>query len=90
MKYLKAKNILPDELIKEIQKYVDGEFLYIPRVVGKEIGWGEISGTKDYLKERNSLIYQKYSEGIKVSSLADEYFLSEQSIRRIISIYKNA
>lgn len=90
MKYLKAKNLLPEDLIKEIQKYVDGEFLYIPRCFGKEAGWGEKSGTRNFLKERNAQIYRKYTEGVKVGNLAEEYYLSEQSIRRIVSMFKNA
>ena len=31
MSYKKAKHILPLELLKEIQKYVEGESIYIPR-----------------------------------------------------------
>lgn len=29
MKYVNAQNVLPEELIKTIQEYMDGEFLYI-------------------------------------------------------------
>ena len=32
MKYKKAQEILPDNIIKIIQEYVDGEYLYIPRI----------------------------------------------------------
>ena len=31
MSYKKAAQILPDELIRQIQQYVDGEAIYIPR-----------------------------------------------------------
>lgn len=31
MKYKNAGAILPSKLIEEIQKYVQGEFLYIPK-----------------------------------------------------------
>lgn len=31
MGYIKAVEALPAELVSEIQKYVDGEMLYIPR-----------------------------------------------------------
>ena len=31
MKYKKASEILPDELLREVQKYIDGEALYIPK-----------------------------------------------------------
>lgn len=31
MSYKKAKSLLPAELVELIQKYVDGEYIYIPR-----------------------------------------------------------
>ena len=31
MKYVKAIDVLPQEIIEIIQNYVDGEYLYIPR-----------------------------------------------------------
>ncbi len=84
MKYLKAQNILPEEVIELIQKYVDGEFIYIPRKNGRKRLWGENSGARDSLKERNARIHEKYVDGVSVTELMNEYFLSEQSIRRII------
>lgn len=84
MKYVKANNVLPEEMIKAIQEYIDGEFLYVPRKDGKQKAWGEKNGTKDMLKNRNSDIFQKYNQGITVKKLAIMYYLSEQSIRRII------
>jgi len=85
MKYLKAKNILPEELISLIQEYVDGEFLYIPRKNGEQKAWGENSGSREQLKDRNSEVYDRYLDGMKINDISMQYFLSEQSIRRIIS-----
>lgn len=85
MKYVKAYEVLPEDIIEVIQNYIDGEYLYIPRKTENEKSWGEKSGAKKMLKERNSQILRKYNKGIKVTQLAKEYFLSEQSIRRIIS-----
>lgn len=31
MSYVNANNMLPKILVKEIQKYVDGQLIYIPR-----------------------------------------------------------
>ncbi|MEK5529509.1 hypothetical protein MKX79_09015 [Viridibacillus sp. FSL R5-0468] len=31
MSYKRANNLLPAELVELIQKYVDGEYIYIPR-----------------------------------------------------------
>lgn len=85
MKYLKAHKVLPPEMIELIQQFVDGQFLYIPRKNGEKKSWGENSGTKNALKDRNALIYMEYKNGISVTRLSESYFLSEQSIRRIIS-----
>lgn len=85
MRYLKAKSILPDELVSLIQEYVDGEFLYIPRKNGEQKAWGEKSGSRNSLKERNNGIFQMYLDGFKVADICTKYYLSEQSIRRIIS-----
>ncbi len=85
MKYVKAHNVLPEEIIELIQEYIDGEYLYIPRKSENEKAWGEKNGTRSSLKKRNNEIFEKYTCGTKASELADEYFLSEQSIRRIVS-----
>ena len=90
MRYVKAQNVLPEEVIKLIQKYIDGEYLYIPRRDGSQKAWGEKSGARNSLKERNSSIYEKYAAGVNVEALCGEFFLSEQSIRRIISQEKNS
>lgn len=41
MSYIKAAHVLPQELIAMIQEYVDGEFIYIPRIPANKRGWGE-------------------------------------------------
>jgi len=85
MRYLKAKNVLPEDVISIIQQFVDGEFVYIPRKSGEQRSWGEKSGTKDSLEERNNQIFREYMNGTTVADLSQSYYLSEQSIRRIIS-----
>lgn len=85
MRYVKAKNILPNDIIQIIQEYIDGEYIYIPRKNGNEKAWGEKNGTRKNLEHRNNSIYNKYLSGIKVKELAQEYYLSENSIRRIVS-----
>ena len=40
MSYKKATHVLPRDLLEKIQEYVDGEFLYIPRVTGNKKDWG--------------------------------------------------
>ncbi|MCR1843371.1 CD3324 family protein [Murimonas intestini] len=84
MRYLNASEILPDELLREIQKYTQGETLYIPKENERK-KWGENSGSRSYYIERNSKILEKYREnGCSMQELADEFNLSVESIRKII------
>ncbi|MTI71712.1 MAG: hypothetical protein FH751_15805 [Firmicutes bacterium] len=84
MSYINAQNVLPKQVIKIIQKYIDGEFLYIPRKNENKKSWGEKSGTKEYYKKRNKEIFNKYISGITIMELTQKYYLSQKSIRRII------
>lgn len=38
MCYIKAKDVLPLEVIELIQQYVDGEYLYIPKKEERRLG----------------------------------------------------
>ena len=84
MSYKKAQDVLPEEILKIIQEYIDGEYIYIPRKNENHKSWGEKSGIRDSLKIRNTEIYKKYLNGNSVDELSKEYYLSEKSIRRII------
>ncbi|BBH24410.1 hypothetical protein Back11_57550 [Paenibacillus baekrokdamisoli] len=84
MKYISANDIFPEELLKEIQKYVHGEVVYIPNPEGIRKKWGEKSGNRSYLTERNKEIRQKLATGSTIEQLAIHYFLSHESIKKII------
>lgn len=88
MKYSNAYNVLPDDIVKIIQEYVNGEYLYIPRREEEQKKWGENSGSRSSLKRRNEEIYLKYISGTTILDLAQEYYLSDKSIRRIVSQQK--
>lgn len=88
MKYSNAFNVLPIDIVKVIQEYVNGEYLYIPRKEEEQKKWGEQSGSRDTFKKRNHEVFLKYIKGAKILDLAQEYFLSDKSIRRIISQQK--
>ena len=83
MKYRKASEVLPDELIREVQKYASGEALYFPKYE-KRKNWGESTGAKNYYKERNAEIKEKHAVKMTVDELADEYNLSTDTIRNIV------
>jgi len=87
MKYENASDLIPKELLREIQKYAAGKLLYIPSGDEKR-AWGETSGYRDQLQRRNRMIRNKYAHGLTVSELADEYFLSLDSIKKIIYLKK--
>lgn len=84
MNYLNANEILPDCLIKELQEYIQGNYIYIPVKEGKHRGWGELSGCKAALIERNKEIVNHYKSGMKVEELSQKYFLSTYAIRKIL------
>lgn len=84
MSYIKADNILPKEMIELIQKYVDGEYLYIPRKEDNRKTWGETTSIKTDINNRNIAIYVKYINGTSIEGLANEFYLSVKSIQRIV------
>jgi len=38
MRYRKATEVLPEELVEAIQKYMDGGYVYIPRREQEKVG----------------------------------------------------
>ena len=82
MSYKSAEEILPKELVEQIQKYVSGTSIYIPSKEKKD--WGSQSKTKEYYQVRNQEIYTKFISGILVVELAEQYALTIKSIQRII------
>ena len=50
MKYINADIILPNDLIEEIQKYTQGNYIYIPVKKEKHKKWGEVPGYKKEIK----------------------------------------
>lgn len=87
MKYRNATILLPDELVKELQRYVQGEYIYVPAIHEQRKCWGELSGYRKELLLRNSKIIEEYKSGISMEELAQRYYLSIHAIRKII--YQN-
>ena len=83
MKYKKASDVLPEALLKEVQKYAAGETLYFPKDRERK-KWGEITGSRSFYRERNEEIRQKYLHKISIAHLAEEYCLSVETIRKIV------
>ncbi|MEC0177068.1 CD3324 family protein [Paenibacillus favisporus] len=84
MKYVNADIIFPEELLKEIQKYIHGSMVYIPTPEGQRKKWGESSGSRKHLSLRNETIRQQYIDGATIDELSDQFCLSIDSIKKII------
>lgn len=84
MSYKKADFILPRELLLQVQEYVDGELIYIPKTTDHKKCWGEGTSIREELKLRNQLIYSGYLDGMSMEELSSKHCLSLKSIQRII------
>ena len=85
MSYRNAKEILPAELLDEIQRYVRGEIIYIPKQTEEKIKWGIKNGSRKKYDKRNSDIKALKKGGMTVDEIARVYYLSADSIRKIVS-----
>lgn len=86
MKYKNAKQVLPKELMDEVQKYIEGEYLYIPKAEGSRKKWGDNSGYRRDLSIRNDSIRKEYGDGAEISDLAEAYYLCENTIKKIVYV----
>ncbi len=84
MEYKNGAQVLPNTLLAQLQKYVQGEIIYIPVPDDNHLGWGCKNGTRQMIEERNRDIYTKYLNGLSVDGLASLFNLSHESIRKII------
>lgn len=83
MKYINAAAILPEKLLKELQTYVDGKILYIPKASSKK-EWGAANGSRIFYQERNKEIQRLFRAGYSVDTLAKQYGLAYSTIKKII------
>ena len=82
MKYRNAAELLPLQLLQELQKYAHGETIYVPKVKRKP--WGESTGAKTFYSERNADVRKHFSHGADLQKLSEEYFISEDAVKKII------
>lgn len=83
MKYENGRDVFPERLLKQIQKYAAGKLVYIPAMENKK-NWGEVTGYRNQLLKRNYDIRLKFKNGVTLEQLADEYCLSYDTIRKIV------
>lgn len=84
MSYVNGKEVLPNYILTEIQKYYVGGLIYIPLPDDKKSKWGSNTTTKQELTKRNQEIRHKKSKGFSIQELMNEYHLSYDTIKRII------
>ena len=64
--YVKAEEVLPADLLAEIQEYVQGVELYIPKRPEARLGWGERNGARQQIRSRNREIAER-TKGARAS-----------------------
>ena len=84
MKYVKAQAVFPRALLAEIQKYVQGELVYIPKLPDNYEPWGANTDSKRAIARRNRDIVQAFRGGVAISELTKVFYLSEETIKKIV------
>ena len=85
--YVNAYEILPRELLEEVQQFAEGQLVYIPNKTGTRRAWGENTETQSLVKARNEKIMKDRISGMSVPELTLKYHLSESTVQKIV--YKN-
>lgn len=83
MKYINAAEILPEKLLREIQTYIDGDVLYIPKASAKKV-WGSVSGSREFYQKRNKEIQFLFKNGCSIEDLSQRYGLAHSTLKKII------
>lgn len=69
--------------MESLQKYFSGGIIYVPKMT-KKASWGELSGTREEIKMRNNKIKDLFKNGVRINSLSTTFFLSEETIKKIV------
>jgi len=85
MKYVRADSIFPREFLDEMKKYIPDGLVYIPKSKESRIRWGESSGEKQRLENRNREIRDAFRKSQKsIESIAIEYSLTIETVKNIV------
>ncbi|GIO55823.1 hypothetical protein BCV73_19985 [Paenibacillus sp. SSG-1] len=84
MNYKNGRDVLPPSLLKELQKHIEGELIYIPKRSNERVGWGVNSGTRQMIERRNEEIFALHCQGHSIEYLKQAFHLSQESIRKVI------
>jgi Mor family transcriptional regulator len=81
MKYRNAAELLPPQLLLELQKYAQGETFYVPKI--KRESWGAATGAKTFYSQRNLDIRNQFSRGVDLEKLSEDHFISEDAVKKM-------
>ena len=81
-RYKNAADVLPEDLLKQLQQYAAGDILYVPSPEKRQ-SWGS-SGTREHYEKRNADIRRLYNHGSSITAIADQFHLSPETIRKMI------
>ena len=84
LRYVNAKDVLPPDILAEVQKYTGVVLIYVPKDDTKRVAWGQQSGARAQMFTRNRKIAEAHQQGATIYDLMSDYCLSESSIRKII------
>ena len=84
MSYINIYDVMPKELVEQIQEYVDGVKVYIHKKADNRKSWGSNTDAKQLVSSRNQQIRLEHQNGLTVSELAQKYFLAEKTIQKIV------
>jgi hypothetical protein len=83
VKYRNAAEVVPEQVLRELQRYAAGQLLYIP--AGRRQPWGEGTGARDEYQGRNERIRGEYrARQANIPALCETYCLSDETVRKII------
>lgn len=82
--YVNAEQVLPPQLLEQVQRYAAGKLLYVPQTREAARPQGERTGQRSYYRKRNQMIRNKYAYGTGIPQLAREYYLSQETVKKIV------
>lgn len=84
MGYTNAAEVLPKTVLETVQKYIDGQCLYIPRRDDRRQAWGERTTTRADIEARNREIRARHARGTGTRELAELFHLAPKTIAKIL------
>lgn len=94
MKYKKAQNILLKDVLDLVQKYIDGDYIYIPKKDNSRKSWVKASGIKAELNFRiikYNIIGNTYLVGvIKMKKIENLNIINDKDMEEILDTWEAA